>query len=99
MIRLPPSNIRDQLAFFADAASLRRPAFAVIDGLQRTDARGGAQLLGCATALIAMCESANVPVQEVLLKAGRALADSEGPYSTHVRSIRDYAANEIARGK
>lgn len=97
-IRISPQAVRDQIAFFANAADLRRPAFAVIDGLQLTDSKPGAQILGTAVALIAMCESANIPLQDVLTKASRALADAEGPYSTHIRSIRDYAANEIARG-
>lgn len=99
LFRFTPRNVRDQIVFFTNAADLRRPAFAVINGLQLTDAKPGAQILGCATALIAMCESANVPLQDVLSKATRALNDAEGPYSTHVRAIRDYAANEIARGE
>jgi hypothetical protein len=97
--RFSPRAVRDQIAFFANAADLRRPAFAVIDGLQLTDAKPGAQMLGCAAALIAMCESANIPMTDVLTKAARALNDAEGPYSTHVRAIRDYAANEIAKGE
>jgi hypothetical protein len=96
--RFSPTNVRDQIAFFANAADLRRPAFAVINGLQMTDCKPGQQILGCALALIAMCESANLPLNDVLTKAARALHDAEGPFSTHVRSIRDYAANEIARG-
>lgn len=97
--RFAPEAVRDQLTFFANAADLRKPAFAVINGLQMTGAKPGAQILGCATALIAMCESANLPLNDVLTKASRALHDAEGPFSTHVRSVRDYAANEIARGE
>jgi len=97
--RFSPQNVRDQIAFFANAADLRRPAFAVIDGLQLTHAKPGAQILGAAAALIAMCESANIPLNDVLVKATRALNDVEGPYSTHIRAIRDYAAHEIAIGE
>jgi hypothetical protein len=97
---LSRDQIADQVSLFNDASKLRVPAFAVIDRLQMTAEHytPGEQIIGTAVALIAMCQSANVNLQDVLTKASRALSDTEGPYSTHMRAIRDYAANEL-RGR
>ena len=96
--RFAPAAVRDQIAYFNNAGDLHKPAFMVIDALQKTDCKPGRQILGVAAALIAMCESANVPLGDVLAMASRALNDAEGPFSGYIRSIRDYSANEIARG-
>lgn len=91
------NRVRDQLAFFNNPARIRRPAFMVIDRLQRSMASEGEQLLGTAVALVAMCQAANVPLDDVMRKALNVLSDAEGPYSTHVGAIRDYAAGELAK--
>jgi hypothetical protein len=90
-----PHHIRDQIAMFSDASRLRRPAFAVIDGLQQSDAIPGDQILGAAVALLAMCESANVPFHDVVTKAANAMSVVEGPFTSHLQSVRDYARREL----
>jgi hypothetical protein len=90
-------TVRDQIRFLANPARLRRPAFAVINKLQ--DFTPGEQMLGAAVALIAMCQGANISLHDVLTTAGKVLADTEGPFTSHVQAIRDYARHEIAGGE
>lgn len=94
--RFLPQTIRDQIAYFNNPARLRVPAFSVISRVQ--DHTPGEQILGTAVALIAMCQTLNVPLQDVLTKAGNALADAEGPFSSHLQAVRDYARNELTGG-
>lgn len=88
-----PHTIRDQVAFFNNPARLRKPAFMVINRVQ--DFVPGEQILGTAVALIAMCETLNLPLQDVLTKAVRVLSDVDGPYTEQIKAIRDYARNEL----
>ena len=88
-------TVRDQLRFLANPARLRVPAFRVIERVQ--DHTPGEQVLATAVALIAMCQSANISLHDVLTTAGNVLADVEGPFTTHLQAVRDYAAGEIAR--
>lgn len=85
----------DQVALFNSPARLRVPAFAVIDALQKTKTQPGTQVLAAAVALRAMCESANLPLNDVLVKAGRIMGDVEGPFTSHLQAVRDYARNEL----
>lgn len=96
-LTLSRHGLSDQVRLASSPARLRRPAFAVIDGLQQSEVTGGEQLLGAAVALVAMCESANVPLTEVLAKATRIMGDVEGPFTAHLQSVRDYAAHELRR--
>lgn len=92
-----PHTIRDQIRFLPSAARLRVPAFKVISRVQ--DFTPGEQILGTAVALIAMCESANLSMSDVLQTASNALHDAEAPFTSHVAAIREYANREIARGE
>lgn len=92
-----PHTIRDQVQFLTNAARLRRPALTVLSRMQ--DFTPGEQILGTAVALIAICQSANISLQDVMTTAQNVLADAEGPFTAHIQSIRDFAANEIARGE
>lgn len=92
-----PHTVRDQLRFLSNPARLRGPAFNVIARVQ--DHTPGEQILGTAVALIAMCESANISLQDVIEHARNAMSHAEGPYSAHVQAVRDYSASEIARGE
>jgi hypothetical protein len=89
--------LTDQVRLAASPARLRRPAFLVIDALQRSEVTGGEQILGTAVALLAMCESANVPLQDVLTRAANITADVEGPFTSHLQAVRDFAAKELRR--
>lgn len=76
---------------------LQRSRNRVIERVQ--DSTPGEQILGTAVALMAMCESANVHLGDVLTFAGRVMHDAEGPFTSHVQAVRDFAAGEIRRGE
>lgn len=90
-------TVRDQLRFLCNPARVRIPAFNVINRVQ--DHTPGEQLLGTAVALIAMCEAANINLSDVVGNARNIMAHAEGPFSSHVQAVRDYAAGEIARAE
>jgi hypothetical protein len=46
-----------------------------------------------------MCESAGISMQDVLQIAGRVMRDAEGPFTSHVQAVRDFARNEIQQGQ
>lgn len=92
-----PHVIADQLSFLCNPARLRQPAFSVISRVQNFTP--GEQLLGAAVALVAMCESANINLGDVIARARNVMADTEAAHTSHVQAIRDYAANEIMRGE
>lgn len=92
-----PHVVRDQLSFLCSPARLRKPAFAVISRVQNFTP--GEQLLGTAVALVAMCESANISLDDAITRARNVMRDTEAAHTSHVQAIRDYAANEIARGE
>jgi hypothetical protein len=54
--------------------------------------------MGLALALVAICESANVSLSDVIAKAVRMTAPTDGPFVPHIQAIRDYAARELAGG-
>jgi hypothetical protein len=94
------NQLSDQIALFSDATKLMIPAFSVIDRLQMgaEHVLPGEQILGTAVALIAMCESANVSLSDVMAKARNVMADVEGPFTAHIRAVRDYAKYELLGG-
>lgn len=89
-------TVRDQLRFLANPARLRVPAFNVIAKVQNHTP--GEQILGTAVALVAMCQSANISLNDVLTVARNVMNDAEGPFTSHVQAVRDYARHEIAGG-
>lgn len=90
-----PHTVRDQLRFLCNPARVRVPAFKVISRVQ--DHTPGEQILGTAVALLAMCQSANISLNDAIESARNVLSHAEGPFSSHVQAVRDYAANEIGR--
>lgn len=94
---LSAQTIRDQIRLANNPARLRVPAFALIDRAQNLQQHvtGGELVLSTAIALVAMCQTANIPLQDVMTKATNMLADTEGPFTTHLQAVRDYAANEL----
>ena len=92
---LSSQSLRDQIALHSRPARLRQPAFAVINALQRVNARPGEQVLGTAVALLAMCQSAGVSIDDVIRKAMRMTGDVDAPFTAHLQAVRDYAANEL----
>lgn len=88
-------TIRDQISFLCSPAKVRVPAFQVIN---RLDGQApGEQLMGAAVAIVAMAEAVGLNPQELITRAKRCMSEVDGPYTTHIRAIRDYAANEILR--
>jgi hypothetical protein len=96
-LTLSREGLADQVRLASSPARLRRPAFMVIDALQRSEVTGGEQLLSLAVTLRAMCESANVPLGEVLSRAASITADVEGPFTAHLQAVRDFASKELRR--
>jgi hypothetical protein len=94
--QLSVNGLADQVRLCADASKLRKPAFLVIDAMQ-TDQKstGGEKIVAACVALIAACESANVPFDEVVWKAMNFMRDVEGPFTAHVQAIRQYARNDL----
>lgn len=96
---LSRESLRDQVRLSSNPARLRKPAFLVIDRAQdlqaRGDANGGEVLVATAVALIAMCESANMPLQDVMTKATNIMAAVDGPFTSHLQAIRAYASTEL----
>lgn len=86
-------SLSDQIALLNDPATLRVPAFQVINRLQFH--RPGDQVVGTALALVVMCESAGVSLHDVITKAQRMTAAADGPFVAHIQAIRDYAAREL----
>lgn len=92
-----PHTVRDQLRFLCHPARVRVPAFKVIARVQ--DFTPGEQILGTAVALMAMCQSANISLSDAIESARNVMSHAEGPFTSHVQAVRDYAAQEIARGE
>lgn len=97
-MRYTTTQLSDQVALFNSPAQLRVPAFIVIDALQKTKRQPGVQMLATAVALIAMCESANINFNDLIAKAIRVTSDVEGPFTSHLQAVRDYARHELLGG-
>lgn len=91
---LEPGNITPRIGQISPAA-VRAPAFRVIDRLQRMDP--AVQLTATAVALCAMVESLGLDMEDVINVAQNTLRDAEGPFTTHIQAIREYAKHEILR--
>lgn len=91
-------TIRDQISFLCNAASIRIPAFCVIDRLGVKQQTPGEHLLGCAVALVAMADACYLSPQELVMRAQRLMADIEGPFTHHAQAIREYAKQELLFG-
>lgn len=91
---LAPHNVTDRLGCISPAA-VQPAAFRVLDRLQRLDP--AVQITATAVALCAMSEALGLRMRDVINVAENTLADCEGPYTTHIQAIREYAANELLR--
>lgn len=91
-----PHTVQDQVRFLCDPARVRQPAFAVIDRLQGFTP--GEQMIGMGLALLACTQAAGINLHDVLTVAQNILGDADY-MSPHMRAVRDYASNEIARGE
>ena len=88
--------LRDQIRLAHRAALIRRPAFATINTIQSLahSSRAGDAVLGVAAALIAICETNDIPVADVLRKA-EAMVNDASRHSPLIDALRDYARNEL----
>lgn len=91
-------SIRDQISFLCNAASIRIPAFCVIDRLGVRQQTPGEHLLGTAVALVAMADACHLSPQELIMRAQRVMQDVEGPFTHHAQAIREYAKHELLFG-
>ena len=93
--RSPLHVIRDSLSFATNAAEVRNPAFAVLDGLQF--ARPSVQLDALFNVAVAMAQALDLDPHEMVVRAKRMLPDVEGPYTEQLSTVRDYAKGELRR--
>lgn len=91
-------TIQDQISFLSNAASIRIPAFCVIDRMGVRQQTPGEHLLGTAVALVAMAQACYLSPQELVMRAERVMADVEGPFTHHAQAIREYAKQELLYG-
>jgi hypothetical protein len=91
---LEPRNVSDRIGWVSPVA-IQPAAFRVLDRLQRMDP--AVQIMATAVALCAMSESLGLRMRDVINVAENVLRDSEGPYTTHIQAIRDYAKYELLR--
>lgn len=88
-------SIRDQISFLCSPAKVRVPAFQVIN---RLDGQApGSQLMGAAVAVVAMAEAVGINPHDLITRANKCMSEVDGPYTTHIKAIREYAAGEIMR--
>jgi len=91
---LQPHNVTDRLGWVSPVA-IQPAAFRVLDRLQRLDP--AVQITATAVALCAMSEALGLRMRDVINVAENTLRDSEGPYTTHIQAIREYAKGELLR--
>ena len=91
---LEPHNVADRIGYVSPPA-IQPAAFRVIDRLQRMDPT--VQIVATAVALVAMSEAIGLNLRDVINTAENVLRDSEGPFTTHIQAIREYAKHEILR--
>lgn len=89
-------SIREHVSLFSSPARLRAPAFRVID---RMDGRvaPAEQVLGTAVALVAMAQAIGIDTRSLIQRAENVMRDVDSCDAEHVKAIRDYARNELAR--
>lgn len=91
---LEPHNVTDRLGYISPA-QVQPAAFRIIDRLQRLDP--AVQITATAVALCAMAETLGLRMRDVIVVAENTLRDSEGPFTTHIQAIREYAKGELLR--
>ena len=91
-----PNTVRDQVRFNTTVASIRQPAFEVINRMQRHTP--GTQLTATAVALTVMAEAVGLDPHDLITRAKRMAGPADTPFSPEIGAIREYASNEIGRG-
>lgn len=76
-------------------SDLREPAFALISRIQ--DAHPGAQVRSLALALCVVCSEIGISAHDLVQQGYRMMADADGPYTIHIRALKDYAREELCR--
>ena len=84
-------RVRDPRSVIA----LREPAFKLLDRLQDVDPAQQTSALFLTAAVVA--EALRLDAHEELARARRMIRNAEGPFTSHVQAIRDYAANELSK--
>lgn len=91
--RSPLHTIRDHIAWAVDAARLRRPAYHILDALQRHPP--ATQMDALFVLAVAMAEALGLDSHAMVSRAKRILPDAEGPFTEHLQAARDYAKGEL----
>lgn len=84
----------DRVRTASTVGALREPAFRIINRMQ--DVNPSDQYRALALAFLACTEALRLDPHMEVLRAARLMADAEGPFTSHVQAIRDYAAGELA---
>ncbi len=87
--------IAERARWSSEVAALREPAFRVIHRMEGVEPH--LQFNAVMLAARALAEALGLDPHEEIVKAGRMMADAEGPHTTHVQAIRDFARGELAR--
>lgn len=90
-------TIVDRINYFTDVAALRRGAFTTIDAVQ-SEPNQAVQYYGPAVAFVAMAEALGRDPHEDISRVKRMMEAAEGPFTTQVQAIRDYAKGEFLGG-
>lgn len=91
-MRPAPHTIRDRIAFATSADSVRDPAVAVIDALDRFDP--AVQIEAAFAAAVILARTVNLDPHELVARARRQVVDLEA-HETSVSAISDYAKGEL----
>lgn len=88
-------SIADRVRTSSTVAELRQPAFHLIDRIQSIDP--AVQFRALALAFVAVAEGIGLDPHEEVQRTRRLMAQAEGPFTSHVQAIRDYARDELRR--
>lgn len=88
------STINDRISWFTDLPSLRRGAFRTLDAMQ-LEPNQAVQFLGPAVAFVAMAEALGRNPHDDIVRIRRMMNQIEGPFTSEVQAIRDYAKGEL----
>ena len=86
---IQPHTVRDRIAFSSRAASLKEPAFQVINAMQGMEK--DVQIEALFVAAVALCTSVGIDPHQMIVRTRRMLEETETFRNAHLDAVRDYA--------
>jgi hypothetical protein len=86
-------GIADRVRTASSVSDLRQPAFLLMDRLQ--DVNPSDQVRALALAFVTVSQALRLDPHEEVLRAVRMMRQAEGPFTSLVQAIRDYAVAEL----